>query len=139
MSQVAEDLKAVRKLLTNPYRWSNRGDAFTEVVYHRKNKNTLRVMVDGNHQDAVCWCVTGGLIKVISESNPTEEVGRYDAALAVLSSLVKGKDILDAAFGIREEYDMETVVQMKNDRSSHARLLRWLDKGIAKAEAYGPS
>lgn len=132
--ELVEDLQDVMKVIRNPYRWSNRGDAFTIPVYRLSGKNKpsntlFNFMTNGADPRAVCWCLTGALEKVTAEKT-RDNGSRYENALTFLASLTSPQ--------LRRKVvpiDNEVVVQLFNDTHSHLEVMNFVLLGVQKLKA----
>ena len=96
----ADILRAARKLIEKPEAWTQR--VFARDI---RGKPT-----DARSKDAVCWCMTGAVIRVGGDHHGPE--------LSFLRKAVKG---------IPEQYNDDSL-------RSHAQVLKRFDRAIALAE-----
>ena len=101
-------LKKARKLLSNPKRWTK-----GELARDRAGDATLPASTK-----AVCFCAEGVLRKYCGlgtcESSPV-----FDSAFAILHSAAPNNT---------------NPIVYNDGRLSHANLLKWFDRAIARAE-----
>ena len=105
MKTVTEILIEARELISDPERW-------TQGVYARDAQG---IFTDWDSPEAVSWCVTGAIAKVVRSVQ--ESKGDYNAL--VMSAL----DKLRCAIG----HDGVTAF---NDAHNHAEVLAAFDKAI---------
>ncbi len=104
-----ELLRELRSLLSDESRWAQRNFAY------RANG----VPTGGTYPEAVCWCVSGAMQKVLGNGTRFTTEAGYSLQAQVVSLL--------------GEESMKGVVKF-NDTHTHGEVMDWFDRALAKAE-----
>lgn len=112
MNEVAELLKAARKVIEKPENWTQRVLA----------RNVVGSEVDTDSAEACRWCTMGALFRVLDERNGCDNL--INRSRPFLNKAAQQLSLLP--WDCAESY---------NDSHTHAEVLALFDKAIASAEA----
>lgn len=131
MSQLVDDLKAVRRLLRANKRW-------TKHAWARRPTTDLQTgrvrhcvqMCTTSDPLAECWCLDGAIEKVLYYSGPSQTDTDHFVAAAPREDAVN--DAIKAA--LPKWANNYIPAFNDNTRTTHEKLLRFLDRVIKRAE-----
>lgn len=124
-NSVTDVLKKVRKLLTNPKRWTqgcnsrDKSGNYTPVVSFADPLMSKRLQ---KNSEACSWCLSGAILYCISEGNPLLS-DAWNKNTKVQARLCK---YIPKGFSIPKY----------NDERSHRSVIRLIDKAIANKKVF---